>query len=168
MLQQLLRTKLDPRVEDWVARGRTAGTEKSSPSALGLSGTVPNPSAIKNTSTKELTESELTELWRWAPIEANQEARQRNWGGNYTLEERGAGIQNVATGLRRQLEDDDASEDEEEGDEDGDEDEMDIVGVHRKSGGGFEFDIAPHHTHPLEPVVPLDKILRYMTTGHMP
>lgn len=165
MLQQLLRTKLDPRVEDWVARGRTAGTE-SSQSAHGPSGTIPNPSGPATT--KQLSESELSELWNWAPIEANQEALQRNWGGNYTLEEREAGIQNVVTGLRRQLEDDDASEDEEEGDEDEGEDEMDVVGVHRKSGGGFEFDIAPHHAHPVEPVVPLDKILRYMTTGHMP
>jgi hypothetical protein len=28
-LEQLLRTKLDPRVEDWVARGRAAGTEST-------------------------------------------------------------------------------------------------------------------------------------------
>ncbi|CEJ55503.1 hypothetical protein PMG11_01756 [Penicillium brasilianum] len=167
MLQQLLRTKLDPRVDDWVARGRAAGTE-SSQSALDSSRTIPNPSAAANTTTKQLSEAELKELWEWAPIEANQEARQRNWGGNYTLEEREAGIQNVVTGLRRQLEDDDASEDEEEDEEDDGEDEMDIVGVHRKSGGGFEFDIAPHHTHAVHPVVPLDQILRYMTTGHMP
>ncbi|KAJ5465079.1 uncharacterized protein N7458_000765 [Penicillium daleae] len=167
MLQQLMRTKLDPRVEDWVARGRIAGTE-SSPSALDFSRTIPNPSAAVNTSTKQLTEPELKELWEWAPVEANQEARQRNWGGHYTLEEREAGIQNVVTGLRRQLEDDDASEDEDEGDEDEGEDEMEVVGVHRKSSGGIEFDIAPHHARAVEPVVPLDKILRYMTTGHMP
>jgi mediator of RNA polymerase II transcription subunit 8 len=165
MLQQLLRTKLDPRVEDWVARGRTAGTE-SSQFSRGFPGTIPNPSGPATT--KQLSESELSELWNWAPIEANQEALQRNWGGNYTLEEREAGIQNVVTGLRRQLEDDDASEDEEEGDEDEGEDEMDVVGVHRKSGGGLEFEIAPHHPHAVTPVVPLDKILRYMTTGHMP
>ncbi|KAF3387097.1 Mediator of RNA polymerase II transcription subunit 8 [Penicillium rolfsii] len=165
MLQQLLRTKLDPRVEDWVARGRTAGTVPSQ-SELGSTSAISNPSG--RATTKQLSESELTELWNWAPIEANQEARQRNWGGNYTLEEREAGIENVVTGLRRQLEDDDASEDEEEGDEDEGEDEMDVVGVHRKSGGGFEFDIAPHHAHAVTPVVPLDQILRYMTTGHMP
>lgn len=167
MLQQLMRTKLDPRVEDWVARGRIAGTE-SSPSTLDFSRTIPNPSAAVNTSTKQLSEPELKELWEWAPVEANQEARQRNWGGHYTLEEREAGIQNVVTGLRRQLEDDDASEDEDEGDEDEGEDEMEVVGVHRKSSGGIEFDIAPHHARAVEPVVPLDTILRYMTTGHMP
>lgn len=79
------------------------------------------------------------------------------------------GVQNVITGLRRQLEDDEGDEDEDEdGEEDEGEDEMEIVGVHRKSGGnGVEFDIAPHHAHPVQPVVPLSDILRYMTTGRM-
>jgi len=161
-LEQLLRTKLDPRVEDWVARGRTAGSE---PPALDASNL--NPSAAAAQAQKPLSEAELAELWRWAPIEANQEARRRNWGGNFTLEEREAGIQNVVTGLKRQLEDDEGSEDEEDEDEEG-EDEMDVVGVRRKSdGNGVEFEIAPHHTHAVEPVVPLGEILRYMTTGRM-
>lgn len=121
---------------------------------------------------KPLSEAELAELWEWAPIEANQEARRRNWGGNFTLEEREAGIQNVVTGLKRQLEDDEGSEDEdeeeEEEEEESGEDEMEVVGVHRKSGGdGFEFEIAQHHAHAVEPVVPLGEILRYMTTGRM-
>ncbi|EPS30627.1 hypothetical protein PDE_05579 [Penicillium oxalicum 114-2] len=172
MLQQLLRTKLDPRVDDWVARGRAIGTapNTSSVTHAASSGTIPNPSEVATTNTKQLTDAELTELWQWAPIEANQEARQRNWGGNYTLEEREAGIQNVVTGLRKPLEDDDGSddEDEDEGEDDEGEDEMEVVGVHRKPSGGVEYDIAPHHAHPVTPVVPLDKILRYMTTGHMP
>ncbi|KAJ6104507.1 hypothetical protein N7523_010827 [Penicillium sp. IBT 18751x] len=164
-LEQLLRTKLDPRVQDWVARGRTAGTEPQVSDASNL-----NPSAIAAAQTqKSLSETELAELWEWAPIEANQEARRRNWGGNFTLEEREAGIQNVVTGLKRQLEDDEGSEDEDEEEEDEEgEDEMEVVGVRRKSGGnGFEFEIAPHHAHAVEPVVPLADILRYMTTGRM-
>lgn len=136
----------------------------------------PNPNAIVavEPAQKQLSEAELAELWEWAPIEANQEARRRNWGGNFTLEEREAGIENVVTGLKRQLEDDEGEEsegeeEEEKGEEEG-EDEMEVVGVHRKSGGGagFEFDIAVHHTHPVEPFVPLGEILRYMTTGRMP
>lgn len=123
----------------------------------------------------ELSESELAELWEWAPVEANLEARRRDWGGNFTLEERELGVQNVVTGLRRQLEDEEEEEEEEgtaegEGEEE-EEDEMEIVGVHRKSGGGvgLEFDIAAvHHPHVAEPLVPLDEILRYMTTGRMP
>lgn len=104
-------------------------------------------------------------MWEWAPLEANQEARRRNWGGNFTLEEREAGIENVVTGLKRQLEDDEGSEDESEEDEE----EMDVVGVHRKPGAaGLEFDIAAHHPHAVKPFVPLDMILKHMTTGQMP
>ncbi|KAJ6017820.1 hypothetical protein N7451_001199 [Penicillium sp. IBT 35674x] len=81
-LEQLLRTKLDPRVEDWVARGRVAGTDPAQ--APGFNTTAEN---------KPLSEAELNELWEWAPFEANQEARRRNWGGNFTLEEReGPGV----------------------------------------------------------------------------
>ncbi|KAJ5675563.1 hypothetical protein N7462_008460 [Penicillium macrosclerotiorum] len=167
-LEQLLRTKLDPRVEDWVARGRVAGTEQPD-SALAPFNSVPNPSAAA-TAKETLSESELAELWEWAPIEANQEARRRNWGGNFTLEEREQGIENVVTGLQKPLEDDEGDEDEEEGSDEEGEDEMEIVGVHRKAGGGsgLEFDIAPHHAHAVQPVVPLAEILRYMTTGRMP
>ncbi|KAJ5788464.1 hypothetical protein N7457_003454 [Penicillium paradoxum] len=156
-LEQLLRTKLDPRVEDWVARGRTAGTESAAA-----------PTYRADDAYKPLSEAQLAQLWEWAPLEANQEARRRNWGGNYTLEEREAGIENVVTGLKRQLEDDDGSEEESDG-EDGDGEEMDVVGVHRRPGSaGLEFDIAPHVQHPVQPFVPLDLILRHMTTGRMP
>ncbi|KAK5788747.1 hypothetical protein VI817_009705 [Penicillium citrinum] len=162
-LEQLLRTKLDPRVEDWVERGRVAGTEHP-PDSLATA----NPSLAIQAGQKQLSEAELAELWEWAPIEANEEARRRNWGGNFTHEEREMGIQNVVTGLRRQLEDDEGDEEDEEGDEDEGEEEMEIVGVHRKSGGnGVEYDIAPHHAHPVQPVVPLGDILRFMTTGRM-
>ncbi|CAI7626370.1 unnamed protein product [Penicillium pancosmium] len=162
-LEQLLRTKLDPRVEDWVERGRIAGTEKPPPDTFAIA----NPSLAATAAQKQLTEADLAELWEWAPIEANEEARRRNWGGNFTLEEREAGIQNVVTGLRKQLEDDEEEEEEDEEEDEGEE-EMEIVGVHRKSGGnGVEFDIAPHHAHPVQPVVPLSDILRYMTTGRM-
>lgn len=68
------------------------------------------------------------------------------------------------------MEDDDDGEEESEGEgEEGDGEEMDVVGVHRKPGAAeFEYNIAPHHPHPVQPFVPLDLILRYMTTGRMP
>lgn len=162
-LEQLLRTKLDPRVEDWVARGRKAGAA----------------AVVSDGAT--LSERDLADLWDWAPVAANQEARRRNWGGNYTLEEKERGIQNVVTGLRKQLEDDD-DEDEDEDDDDegqGEEDEMEVVGVRKSgSGAGLEFDIAaatvPQHLQQgqqmqaVAPVVPLEEILRFMTTGAPP
>ncbi|KAJ5731315.1 uncharacterized protein N7483_005823 [Penicillium malachiteum] len=170
-LEQLLRTKLDPRVEDWVARGRTAGTEAAAVTTSGFNPVLSIPGSVAGPSTgtggKPLSEAQLAELWEWAPIEANQEARRRNWGGNFTLEEREQGIENVVTGLKKELEDDEGSSEEEDEDEE-DGEEMDIVGVHRKSGGsGLEFDIAAHHPHAVQPVVPLGDILRYMTTGRM-
>ncbi|KAJ5142836.1 uncharacterized protein N7515_001623 [Penicillium bovifimosum] len=161
-LEQLLRTKLDPRVEDWVSRGRKVGTDAEPQPATSTAGIAADDG------TRALSESELAELWAWAPLEANQEARRRNWGGNYTLEEREMGIENVVTGLRRKLEDEEEGESEEEEGE-GDGEEMDVVGVRRRPGGaGLEFDIAPHQKHPVQPFVPLDLILRHMTTGRMP
>lgn len=155
-------------------RGRVAGTE---PHDLDSTTSQPNPSAVAGVEPAEtnLSEAELAELWAWAPIEANSEARRRNWFGNYTLEEREMGIESVVTGLKRQLEDDGGDEEADEGEEeegegeDDGEDEMEVVGVHRKSGGGagFEFDIAVHHKHAAQPFVPLSDILRYMTTGRM-
>ncbi|KAL1966414.1 hypothetical protein VTN77DRAFT_4556 [Rasamsonia byssochlamydoides] len=146
ILEQLLRTKLDPRVEDWVARGRTAGA-----AALG--------------DKDGLSEEELNELWEWAPIEANIEARRRNWGGNFTLEEKEMGIQNVVTGLRRQLEDEEFEEEEEEEEED----EMEIVGEQRKL---VEPDVPTEKgqvpAKPAVPALPLDQIFRYMMTGNQP
>ncbi|KAJ5572062.1 hypothetical protein N7535_005722 [Penicillium sp. DV-2018c] len=164
-LEQLLRTKLDPRVEDWVSRGRKVGTDPQPATSTATSISGPNDG------THTLSETELAELWAWAPLEANQEARRRNWGGNYTLEEREMGIENVVTGLRRRLEDeeDEEGESEEEDGGDGDGEEMDVVGVRRKPGGaGLQFDIAPHQKHTVQPFVPLDLILRHMTTGRMP
>lgn len=184
-LEQLLRTKLDPRVDDWVARGRAAGQKHveggpaTAPApAVGAAagagagaGAAPGRSGV-------LGETDLAELWAWAPVEANREARQRNWGGNFTLEEREMGVQNVVTGLRRELEDDDDDEeDEDEEDEEEDEaagDEMEIVGARTKStGGGLEFDIAAARSVQDAavaggPVMPLDDVLRFMTAGVPP
>jgi mediator of RNA polymerase II transcription subunit 8 len=68
--------------------------------------------------------------------------------------------------LKRVLEDDEGEDEESEEEEDM---EMDVVGVHRKPGAaGLEFEIAPHQEHAVQPFVPLDLILRHMTTGRMP
>ncbi|KAL2818775.1 mediator of RNA polymerase II transcription subunit 8 [Aspergillus cavernicola] len=179
-LEQLLRTKLDPRVEDWVGRGRKSDNNNTD---MGLWGTLTSNSAAGLSSTGQglsgegnvarLSEGDLAALWEWAPVEANSEARRRNWGGDFTLEERERGVQSVAAGLglRRVLEDDeDESEEEEEEEE---EDEMEVVGVRKSvTGSGFEFDIAAAsggaRQEGVAPVVPLDDILRYMTTGIPP
>ena len=109
---------------------------------------------------------------------ANEEARKHTWGGNYTLEEREMGVENVVTGLRRKLkEDPDESSDEDEDDEaaanEADADDMEIVGVHRKeSGDGLEFDIQPESEDELSELnataMPINDIFRFMMTGTTP
>ncbi|KAI9833892.1 MAG: hypothetical protein M1819_003401 [Sarea resinae] len=133
LLGQLLRKKLEPDVEDWVEKGRaitlgagvlgngSSGGDSANvnggPAATGT--TVPE-SATPSLSRLPLSEGELALLWSWAPIAANEEAKRRDWEDEFTLEERGAGIENVVTGLLRQLDDD---EDEDDDDEDDDDDE---------------------------------------------
>jgi mediator of RNA polymerase II transcription subunit 8, fungi type len=138
LLQSLIRKRLDPSVEDWVERGKDVAA-----------------TAIESTDSG-LTEHELEELWEWAPVEANKEARRRAWGGDYTLEEKERGIKNVVTGLKRKLEegesessgdeDDEDDEDYEDGTGEDDEphlDSMEIVGVRSKSDAkGLEFAVA--------------------------
>lgn len=112
-----------------------------------------------------LSEGDLAALWEWAPVEANSEARKRNWGGNFTLEERERGVQDVAAelGLRRVLEDDEESEEEEE------EDEMDLGGFGKSEDAGGDNAVGVTGKQaPASPLVPMDEILRYMTTGILP
>lgn len=57
------------------------------------------------------------ELWNWAGRAANELARQHEWGGDFTLAEREAGVENVVTGLRRKLIDSDSEDGSLESDE---------------------------------------------------
>ena len=102
-----------------------------------------------------LSADQLTELWHWAPIEANQEARKRNWGGDYTLEEMEKGVKNVVTGLRRKLNEDSPGGSEEE---DGEEEDDD--GDEKESGQVL--------SQAATPALPLDDVFRFMMMGTEP
>ena len=138
---QLLRKKPEPQVETWVDEGRSA--------------------AVKG------KEDDTEELWNWAADWIGQRAAKyvlEEGGENYTIEEREAGIENVRTGLMRDLE---GEESEEEEDEDEDE-EMEDVSVNASSA-------AATNTILLEPVKEevkpagtrrnLDEILKATITG---
>ena len=93
---------------------------------------------------------EITELWEWAGVAANEEARKHEWGGDYTLAEIEGGIENVVTGLR------DEESDEEEG---GKEDEGGVraadvegPGIKKSEEGGRK---------PLS----MDEMLRFLVKG---
>ncbi|WEW59230.1 mediator of RNA polymerase II transcription subunit 8 [Emydomyces testavorans] len=174
ILHELLRTKLEPRVEEWVARGRRVGARNNN-----------NNDATTADAAGGLSVDELRELWRWAPVAANMEARRRDWGGDYTLEERERGVRSVVTGLRRRLDegvdDDEEEEEEEEGDGDGDEEMMQgggdmevVVGGHARGDGarGGQVDIAGGNGHGASKSggngMALDDVFRYMMTGAPP
>jgi len=93
-----MRKKLEPGVEDWVDEGRAIGGE-----VLGYAGGDADAGV-------EERMGEIEELWQWAGMAANQEARRHEWGGEFTVEER----EGVVTGLKEEEEDEEDEEEEEE------------------------------------------------------
>ena len=126
LLGQLLRKKLEPGVEDWVAKGKEIGEQGAR---------------------EEKTRQDIMELWTWAGMAANELARGHQWGGDFTQEEFEGGLENVVTGLRRQLNWEEEDEDEDEEMEDGKKKE------------------APEDTRD---AMPLEPILTFMVTGSEP
>jgi mediator of RNA polymerase II transcription subunit 8, fungi type len=157
VIQMLLRTKLEPDVEEWVEQGE--GYAKDSNPASHL-----------------LSDHHRRELWQWAPSAANAEALKQKWGADYTLAEVEGGVEHIETGLKRELvaplpdedmDEEDEDEDEEE-DEEGDEDEE-----------AMEVDTGPDATTSSQPrpatgttvsavtvpQMPLGSVHKFMTTG---
>ena len=162
VLQQLLRTRLEPAVDDWIEHGQNVAQE------------------ILNTDLSGGLDKELQQLWEWAPSAATKQAQKQKWGADYTLAEIESGIENVVTGLKRTLtipeeadsdEAEDEDEDEEDDDDDGEEDENEDVemagfGINVKSveSGLLTTDTAGSQDPPL----PLDTIFRYIMQGTVP
>lgn len=162
VLQQLLRTRLEPAVDDWIEHGQTVAQE------------------VLNTDLSGGLDKELQRLWEWAPTAATEQAQKQKWGADYTLAEIESGIENVVTGLKRTLtipeeadsdESEDGDEDEEDDEDDGEEVENEDVemaglGVNVKS-----VDARRQTTDtagPQDPPMPLDNIFRYMMQGTVP
>lgn len=161
ILQQLLRTKLEPEVDDWVERGLDITQKSLTESAYRLSN------------------NDLDDLWEWAPQDASKEGMKQKWGADYTLAEIQMGVDKIKTGLERELkipEDDDnedAMEDEEEEgeeevtdeeDDDAESDKMDVIEIRRKPGGsGLRYEVSDRP--PVVPPMPLESAFRFMMTG---
>ena len=110
VLQQLLRKKAEPAVEDWV-------DDNTNPARV---------AKWDNGRDAGLKEDEQAELWAFAKPTSTETAGHMYSSGafdyEYTLAEKEAGVENVVTGLRRKL-NKNMDEDEEDDDEDEDEDE---------------------------------------------
>jgi hypothetical protein len=141
IIDTLLRTKLEPDVEEWFEQGVAYGNTLN-----GGAGQI-------------LRESDRKEFWAWAPRKANETARRQKWGADYTAEEIGKGVENVVTGLNRDLmvpvDQDDEDEDEDEETGGGDKMDMDEGpgGV-----GGEQKAIASKQ-------MPLQSVQRFMVSG---
>ena len=92
---------------------------------------------------------EITELWEWAGVAANEQARRHEWGGDYTLEETEGGIENVITGLR----------DEESDDENGKQEDKSAEGERRENKKPEENGEKP---------LSMEDTLRFLVKGEAP
>lgn len=137
LLGQLLRKKLEPGVEDWVAKGYEIAQ------GAGMA--------------QQEVRNEFLDLWSWAGMAANELARGHEWGGEYTQEEQEMGIENVVTGLRGEIDEDDENEEEE-----AESDQMDSdAKINDRTDTGLGKVPLAEAINPL----PLDQVLRFMARG---
>ncbi|KAI4724958.1 hypothetical protein E4T49_07305 [Aureobasidium sp. EXF-10728] len=167
LLTQLLRKKLQPQVEDWIADGdrHAANSAIDAPQTNGSSA----PSEPQS-----MTTTHLTDLWEWAGREGNRIARDMGvdaFDDVFTLEEHEQGIENVVTGLRRKLWDSD------------DEDEDDEGAAQAKKQDDKQLDVdvdmvdtipepvkrlQRHNVDPSKPPMSIEHILRFALTAREP
>lgn len=124
-LEMLLRKKLEPASEDWVARYAKPRVQVGG-QANGVSEDIEQDGSLGN--------EQMTELWAWAG-QTNKEIVNEIYDAmedDYTIAEREVGIENLRTGLKRKLGDDSDSEDEEDGDEEGGDEKMEDIVMPRK------------------------------------
>lgn len=151
VLTQLLRKKLEPGVETWVEEARTTQS------------TIAEAAATNEKDEKELLESALD----WLGPRLHKYITEEQ--GDYTMEERALGRENVNTGLRRKFPEDET--DEEEDDDDDEDEEMEDVGVavtsvRRSSVGEVEFGLGEvKKVDPNAKMRNIEDILRFATTG---
>lgn len=135
-MMTLLRKKLDTRAEEWIEE------LTDDFHADGEGG---------------LDRDELEGLWSWAsscsqgivgPMLENED-----FGDDFTLAEREEGVENVRTGLRRKLWDDDS------GEEDEDKMKEDVMPEKKEVEEGVNPELKP---------LPLETVLRFVATGAMP
>ncbi|KAK5132100.1 hypothetical protein LTR08_000350 [Meristemomyces frigidus] len=148
VLVQLMRKKLDPKAEDWIAayaKPKVKSTAQSNGTHAG-----------EGDHTSQLSEADFRELWKWAGPTSTDTVKQMMlddvFEEDYTIAEREAGVENVATGLKRNLDDDS-----DEGD--GGEDKMEDVMPGKPAEAGVDTSLPP---------LRLEALLQFTSTGALP
>lgn len=156
LLGQLLRKKLEPRVEDWIDEY----TVKAERESVQINGTKAGEGK------SGLGGESLAELWRSASttsqgIVGPMLEEGGDFEDDYTLAEREAGVENVVTGLKRKLYGEDESQDGDEDDEDETKNNVEDVMPSTKDRMEAGIDTSL-------PAMPLDSVLRFVSTGVTP
>lgn len=113
--ENLLSTHLSLPVQEWIEGGQKSAEEAT---ANGL-----------------LSEIDCQKLWNAARGIAVKDAKKQRWAADYTLAEVQGGVENVRTGLKRELvvpeedDEDDMEEDEDDDEDDDDEDDAEAMDV---------------------------------------
>lgn len=157
MLDQLLRSKLDSQATDWIENGHALAQEQAG--------------------TQILSAKDMAQLWRSAQRIVAREGAAQIWNADYSLAEKKTGIENVVTGLKRDLKEPDTPPSMDDYDGSGDaieEFESDEDEVEEEDGDRMETDFKPGRISKTvavvdltQPAVPMDSILRFMTRGTM-
>ncbi|CAD0022581.1 unnamed protein product, partial [Aureobasidium pullulans] len=147
LLTQLLRKKLQPQVEDWIANGeRHAAASTADPTqSNGADVDGPQPASQP---LQSMTTAQLTDLWNWAGPEGNRVARDMGsdaFDDVFTLEEHELGIENVVTGKQEKM----------------DVDMVDVVPDHVRR-------LQRHNIDPSKPPMSIEHILRFSLTAREP
>lgn len=154
-LQDIMRKKLTPQTEDWVAdHAKLRIADGPQVDSTQTNGSL----AAIHVRSDELKTDDLTDLWEWAGPTSNAVVKDMMESGafedDYTLAERGTGIENVVTGLNRKLGDESSD------DEDDEDDAMDEDNAPKRS--------AKPIVEESQPPMQLERMLRFMSTGIMP
>jgi mediator of RNA polymerase II transcription subunit 8, fungi type len=149
----LLRKKVEPGVERWIEEHTTQTTNHEPGS-------------------RDLENAELRKLWAGAApmsqgIVGPMLEEDGAFGDDFTIAEREGGVENVVTGLKRKLDggDSESDDDDYDFDDEGDEKMKDedskskIAGDVEGKEEGIDTDLPP---------IPLESLLRFMTTGAVP
>ncbi|KAL9083993.1 MAG: hypothetical protein Q9165_008269 [Trypethelium subeluteriae] len=159
MLHMLLRKKLDPSAEDWIAEGQKEGLRigNEDEDVDEEDETMEEGEGQERKGKMEaLGPAELKELWSWAGPTENEMARKmldEETLNDFTFEEQERGVEHIVTGIKRKLWE---SESEDEDDE-----REKMVGVEKNPKTEEKV------VEPPKPMLTMDTLFRYMSTGKL-
>lgn len=170
LLEQLTRKKLQPSVENWIDEG----VRHAAPFTASSDKPQTNGTAAHDGERAGLNDKQLKELWDSARYDANRIAKEVLYDtvenaidDVFTLEEHEMGIENVVTGLRRKLWDDEDEDENEEGEKEDKGEAMD-VDAPQKEPSEVVKNMARNDVEESRPMMSLENLLRFVCGSKEP